>query len=130
MPLEARINAAKKTVYSIATGRVEIGEVIQVIEDLASHGDFKADFSHLVDLTKIIEPPVVHNTGEISEVLQAIKNTLDGRIALVVSDYVAQAVVNLISALAAKDGITLKAFLDIEEATTWIEFKEIIMPQL
>ena len=120
MPIETEIHIDKGLVRSKATGLIRTDEYIQALKSTITRSDFRPTFSHLVDLTELYSPPVVHHTKEMTDILRIMRRAFEGKIAVVASDQAVLTIANLVSLLAAKEGIRLRAFGDYNEAKMWL----------
>jgi hypothetical protein len=120
MPYRYTIDSDARLITVVGEGLADLAAtealMRSVAADLAHHPDFDA----LVDARALDYMPTFREAQEIRSMLQGLRDSYRGRVAVVVEGAVRFGVTRMVSQLLEANGIRMEAFRDLESARAWL----------
>ena len=120
MQFTTEINTEKRLVHIRATGRVAPHIFREALMNTFWSDRFEPTYDQIIDLTDIESSPVIDDAEDVHKVFRAMKKILKGKIAVVAPTVTVHAMVIVVAMLAAKEGLHLEVFKDVDKAKEWL----------
>jgi hypothetical protein len=118
VPIEYRIDAAARIVYSTAKGSISIADALPYVERLRADPAFDPAMSQLFDFSGVTRIDL--GTDDLRSMAPANVFGRGARRAFVATNDVSYGVARMFEALVAPAGTELRVFREMEEAKRWL----------
>lgn len=121
MPVECRIDAEAGIIHTILSGEVGASDIIEAIEALFRHPDYRPGMIGLADLRSYTWRAETSDIKRIAQFMIANGDTIGrSRTAIVVSDDYSYGMSRMYEAFADASPIEVDVFRDMDEAVAWL----------
>ena len=119
MPFTINVAAKDKIAHIVGAGMITVQSCAETLVQVVNHPDFKPDYGIVVDFRQATNTPLMTEMRELATVVRDHKDSVQGRIGLVVKDTDAKKA-SVMCMLVRVFGIRMEGYADMNKAFEYV----------
>jgi hypothetical protein len=120
MALSHRISPQEQVAYVTASGAVNLDSTVRALAAIVEDPSYRPHYPILADARESCPEFSISDVRALAALLTECRDKLQGRVAFVVTKGRIHTIAHMVSVFAEIAGFPLAAFIDVEEARTWL----------
>ena len=120
MAVELTLNLDEKLLTAKFTGEVTLEDCRDALVEAMRTTMFEPNYNQLINLIEAKYIPSISDIAEASKVIATMRNSLQGKIAVVTASKMTLMMAKALKQLAEKEGVIMDAFFAVKAAKAWL----------